>query len=167
MVNLSTTAQSLVASREPVPAMVVAAERPHLVLHVEDDAAIRASVQMLMRSAGLSVISVASGAEALRCVREEHLEPDVLIVDFQLQEEMTGADVAEALARLIGHAPPTIVLTADTSNAELPWIVGSPVWMLSNPAGCTARPQRSHQATGNPAPRGQACVAESGLQAEP
>jgi CheY-like chemotaxis protein len=125
--------ESMAAAREVKPAVADAADRPHLVLHVEDDAAMRASVQLLMRSAGLRVVSVSSGAEALQRVRDEHLEPDLLIVDFHLPEEMTGTDVAEALVRAIGHAPPTIVLTADTSNAELPWIVGAPVWMLSKP----------------------------------
>lgn len=104
-----------------------------LVLHVEDDAAVRTSVQMLMRSAGLRVVSVASGAEALQRVQSERLQPDVLIVDFHLADDMTGTDVAEALARKIGHAPPTIVLTGDRSNAELPWLVNAPVWMVSKP----------------------------------
>lgn len=122
------------AEPAPVPPLPPAAtERPFLVLHVEDDAAVRTAVRMLLRSAGLSVLSVATGAEALRRVRADRLEPDVVIVDFHLPDEMTGADVAEALAKAIGHAPPTIVLTADASNAELPWIVGAPVWMLRKP----------------------------------
>jgi CheY-like chemotaxis protein len=110
-----------------------AADQAALVLHVEDDAAVRASVQMLMRSAGLRVVSVASGTEALQRVQSERLQPDVLIVDFHLADDMTGTDVAEALARKIGHAPPTIVLTGDKANAELPWLVNAPVWMVSKP----------------------------------
>ena len=106
---------------------------PFLVVHVEDDDAMRASVRLLLRSAGLQVVSVASGAEALQRVRADKLVPDVLIVDFHLAGEMTGADVAEALARAVGHAPPTIVLTADPSNAELPWMTGAPLWMLGKP----------------------------------
>jgi len=41
--------------------------------------------------------------------------------------------IAEALVRAVGHAPPTIVLTADPSNAELPWMTGAPLWMLGKP----------------------------------
>ena len=125
--------ESVSSARDLKPAAGGGSDPAPLVLHVEDDAAMRVSVQMLMRSAGLSVVSVASGAEALRRVRDEKLAPDVLIVDFHLPDEMTGTDVAEALARIIGHAPPTIILTGDTSNAELPWIVGAPVWMLGKP----------------------------------
>lgn len=116
-----------------VAAAAPAASVPFLVLHVEDDDAMRASVRLLLRSAGLQVVSVASGLEALQRVRAEKLVPDVVIVDFHLTGEMTGADVAEALARVVGHAPPTIVLTADPSNAELPWMTGAPLWMLGKP----------------------------------
>jgi CheY-like chemotaxis protein len=121
------------AAARTVAAVTAAAVAPYLVLHVEDDDAMRASVRLLLRSAGLQVVSVASGTEALQRVRDEQLVPDVLIVDFHLAEEMTGADVAEALARAVGHAPPTIVLTADPSNAELPWMTGAPLWMLGKP----------------------------------
>lgn len=134
MANLpQVDASSLVADRDPQPMADPGTEAAPLVLHLDDDAAMRASVRMLIRSAGLRVISAGTSTEALQRVRDEQLAPDVLILDFHLPGEMTGADVAEALARIIGHAPPTIMLTGDTPNAELPWIVGAPVWMLGKP----------------------------------
>lgn len=133
MANQQVDALSVPAAQDPKAVAGAVPDHAPLVLHVEDDPAVRVAVQMLMRSAGLRVVSVCSGTEALQRVRDERLSPDVLILDFHLPDEMTGTDVAEALARIIGHAPPTIMLTADPANAELPWIVGAPVWMLGKP----------------------------------
>jgi hypothetical protein len=46
---------------------------------------------------------------------------------------MTGTEVAEELARLLGHAVPTIILTGDPANAEVPWLAEAPVWVARKP----------------------------------
>jgi CheY-like chemotaxis protein len=107
-------------------------ERP-LVLHVEDDEATRASLRLLLGSAGFRVVSAADGPAALALVHGERLVPDVLIVDYHLSEEMSGTEVAEALAAALGHAPPTVMLTADAMNIEVPWIPGAPFWLVPKP----------------------------------
>jgi len=104
-----------------------------LVLHVEDDEATRASLRLLLASAGFRVVSAADGPAALALVRKERLVPDVLIVDFHLTEDMNGTDVAEALAAALGHAPPTVMMTADAMNIEIPWIPGAPFWLVPKP----------------------------------
>jgi hypothetical protein len=40
---------------------------------------------------------------------------------------MSGTEVTESLVRLLGHGMPTIILTADPANAEMPWLKNSPV----------------------------------------
>jgi CheY-like chemotaxis protein len=104
-----------------------------LVLHVEDDEATRTSLRLLLRSAGYRVASAASGPAALALVRSEHLLPDVLIVDFHLDDDMDGTDVVEALARALGYAPPTVMLTADAVNIQIPWMSGAPFWLVPKP----------------------------------
>ena len=44
----------------------------------------------------------------------------MLIVDYNLGDGMTGTEVAEEFARLLGHAVPTVILTGDPANAEVP-----------------------------------------------
>ncbi len=46
---------------------------------------------------------------------------------------MTGTEVAEEFARLLGHAVPTIILTGDPANAEVPWLSDAPVWLARKP----------------------------------
>jgi hypothetical protein len=57
----------------------------------------------------------------------------VLIVDYYLGGGMTGTELAEAFARLLGHAVPTIMLTGDPANAEVPWLADAPVWVARKP----------------------------------
>ena len=58
---------------------------------------------------------------------------DVLIVDYNLGRGMTGTEVAEEFARLLGHAVPTVMLTGDPANAEVPWLADAPVWVARKP----------------------------------
>jgi len=53
----------------------------------------------------------------------------VLIVDFRLDKDMNGAEATEQIHRALGYPTPIIMLTADPSNAEMPWIIDAPVWL--------------------------------------
>jgi two-component system CheB/CheR fusion protein len=113
--------------------MEMATESRGCVLHVEDDAAVRNAIAMLLRSDGFKCLSAASGARALELLAQGAPRPDVLIVDFHLDEDMNGAEAAEEINRALGCALPTIVLTADPANAEMPWTTQAPVWLARKP----------------------------------
>jgi len=104
-----------------------------LVLHVDDDEAMRRSTALLMRSAGYETREAAYGEQALAQVESLRGRLDVLIVDYNLGHPMTGTEVAEEFARLLGHAVPTIILTNEPANAEVPWLADAPVWVARKP----------------------------------
>jgi len=104
-----------------------------LILHVDDDEAMRRSTAMLMRSAGFETREAACGEQALSQVDSLRGRLDVLIVDYNLGQSMTGTEVAEEFARLLGHAVPTVILTGDPANAEVPWLADAPVWLARKP----------------------------------
>jgi len=104
-----------------------------LVLHVDDDEAVRRSTALLMRTAGYETREAACGEQALAQTESLRGRLDVLIVDYNLGESMTGTEVAEEFARLLGHAVPTIILTGDPANAEVPWLADAPVWVARKP----------------------------------
>ena len=104
-----------------------------LILHVEDDEALRRSTAMLLRVAGFDTREAPTGEQALRNVEALRGKLDVLIVDYHLGGGMTGTEVAEEFARLLGHAVPTVILTADPANAEVPWLADAPVWVARKP----------------------------------
>jgi CheY-like chemotaxis protein len=104
-----------------------------LILHVEDDEAMRRSTALLLHSAGFETREAAYGEQALAQVDSLRGRLDVLIVDYHLGCGMTGTEVAEDVARLLGHAVPTIILTGDPANAEVPWLADAPVWLARKP----------------------------------
>jgi CheY-like chemotaxis protein len=104
-----------------------------LILHVEDDEAMRRSTALLMRAAGYETREAAYGEQALAQADSLRGRLDVLIVDYHLGHSLTGTEVAEEFARLLGHAVPTVILTGDPANAEVPWLADAPVWVARKP----------------------------------
>lgn len=104
-----------------------------LILHVDDDEPMRRSTAMLLRAAGYETREAATGELALAQAGTLHGRIDVLIADYHLGGGLTGTEVAEELARLSGHAVPTIILTGDPANAEVPWLTHAPVWVARKP----------------------------------
>jgi CheY-like chemotaxis protein len=104
-----------------------------LILHVDDDPGLRRALSVLMRSAGFETREASSGEGALAQVEALRGRLDVLIVDYDLGRGMTGTELAEEIARLLGHAVPTVMLTGDPANAEVPWLADAPVWVARKP----------------------------------
>ncbi|HEU4690596.1 MAG TPA: response regulator [Vicinamibacterales bacterium] len=104
-----------------------------LILHVDDDEALRRSTSVLLRSAGFETREANCGESALTQVETLRGRLDVLIVDYDLGRGMTGTELAEDFARLLGHAVPTVMLTGDPANAEVPWLADAPVWVARKP----------------------------------
>jgi CheY-like chemotaxis protein len=88
---------------------------------------------MLMRAAGFETREAACGEDAVTQIDSLRGRLDVLIVDYNLGQSMTGTEVAEEFARLLGHAVPTVILTGDPANAEVPWLADAPVWLARKP----------------------------------
>ena len=104
-----------------------------LVLHVDDDEAVRRYTSLLMRAAGYETREASCGEHALAQAESLRDRLDVLIVDYHLGRDLTGTEVAEEFARLLGHAVPTVILTGDPANAEVPWLADAPVWIARKP----------------------------------
>jgi CheY-like chemotaxis protein len=118
---------------EILPLEIPASAARGLILHVDDDDAMRRSTAMLLRIAGFETREAESGEQALAQIENMRGKLDVLIVDYHLGNGMTGTEVAEEVARLLGHAVPTVILTGDPANAEVPWLSDAPVWLARKP----------------------------------
>ncbi|HEU4591791.1 MAG TPA: response regulator [Steroidobacteraceae bacterium] len=104
-----------------------------LILHVDDDEGLRRSTAVLLRNAGFETREAVCGEDALAQIEALRGRLDVLIVDYDLGAGMTGTELAEDFARLLGHAVPTVMLTGDPANAEVPWLADAPVWVARKP----------------------------------
>jgi PAS domain S-box-containing protein len=115
----------------------VAAEHPgngepaghETVLVVDDSAEVRTLVRRLLESAGYTVHSAGSGAEALRFL-EQHREPLQLIVTDVVMPEMGGRELVQRLPEayaatrvlfMSGHMDDT-VLRHGVSHAQVPFL---------------------------------------------
>ena len=100
---------------------------------MEDNEEVRLSTAALLNVAGFDAREAWSGESALAQAEELKDKLDVLIVDYHLGGDVSGTEVAEALVRLLGHGVPTVILTGDPANAEMPWLKNSPVWLVRKP----------------------------------
>ena len=99
------------------------AARSGSILIVEDDPAVRDSLELLLRADGHRTAAAADGEEAIELVARKNVRPDIVIVDYNLPRGLTGLQVMARLREMIGHDLPALVLTGDISTKTLSEIV--------------------------------------------
>jgi|SRR5208282_4033943 len=110
----------------------MSADSAGLILHVDDEQSVRASMSILLHADGYGISSAASAIEALQ-LASGGFHPDVLIMDFNLGRKMNGAEVAEQIRQVLRYTPPIIILTGDVSQAKFPRIADVVVWLTCKP----------------------------------
>ena len=83
------------------------------ILLIEDESDVRGALADLLQAEGLSVLSAASGNEALALVAKNGMRPDLVISDYNLPGRMNGVESIEALRAALSWKIPGIVLTGD------------------------------------------------------
>ncbi|MBF0307881.1 MAG: PAS domain S-box protein, partial [Alphaproteobacteria bacterium] len=94
-------------------------KRGGFVFVIDDEAAVRSSLSMVLENWGYEVLSAASEDEALDVLARHGLPPDVILADYRLQGGSTGADVIRNVRRLFSRAIPGIIITGDTAPERL------------------------------------------------
>jgi len=89
-----------------------------LILIVEDDPALRESLELFLREDGLDTSVAADGEVAIHLVKTG-VRPDLVIVDYNLPSGLTGLQVMTRLQRILDHGVPALVLTGDISTQTL------------------------------------------------
>lgn len=82
------------------------------VLCVDNEPAILDGIKQLLTNWGCEVMAISSSAEFARLANPDRFTPDVLIVDYQLDNE-TGFDVSTLIQKVFGQDLPTYMATAD------------------------------------------------------
>ncbi len=105
----------------PEPKVQRPSERLHgsceglIVLLVENDLQFARAASITIEGWGAHVIHATSGQEALDLLDEIQITPDALILDHQLDDDMTGIEVHDRIRDLYGDIPGRIV-SADRSR---------------------------------------------------
>jgi two-component system CheB/CheR fusion protein len=104
------------------------------ILIVEDDPTVREMLGMLFEDEGHRTTAVASANEALELAARAMFLPDVIIADYNLPGDMTGAEVIARLREKWRRDIPAIILTGDISSDTLSKIAVAGCVHLSKPA---------------------------------
>jgi len=92
-----------------------------LIIVVEDEPAVRAGVEVLLQGWGAQIVSFDSVAAASAWAAGSdaaQARPDLLIVDYRLENGRTGVDAIVALRERFGASVPAIVVTGSTMTGH-------------------------------------------------
>jgi signal transduction histidine kinase/ActR/RegA family two-component response regulator len=104
-----------------------------LVVVVDDEAAILDAMRLLLESWGCTVITAASGAQALERVVDLSRAPDVLVCDYRLPAHVDGISVIESLRAEFNEDIPAMLITGDTGPEHIRGIAASGLLVLHKP----------------------------------
>jgi len=105
----------------PLSARAPATIDDQVVLCIDNEREILDAMHGLLQRWGASPIIAANRDEALAAINAVHEErgewPALLLVDYHLDNKVTGLEIIEALRAAVGHAIPAAIVTADHSEA--------------------------------------------------
>lgn len=101
------------------------------VLVIDDDEAVLSAMAHLLQNWGCEVNTACSIEQAL--VLAQLQAPEVLISDYRLRSQRTGAEAIAEVRSLLGWAVPALLITGDTAPERLREAVGVGVPLLHKP----------------------------------
>ena len=107
------------AQPEPLDCDVVASQDNGLIVVVDDELPILDAMSEALTRWGYSVLTAATGSQALSALEGEGKTPSLLICDNRLRAGETGAAVAQAFRERFGSWTPAILITGDTAPARI------------------------------------------------
>ena len=90
-----------------------------VVLLIEDDKEVRESYALLLASWRCFAIPAGSASDALERVRDSQRFPDLIVADFRLREQATGAEAIRQVRADCGVEIPGILITGDTAPERI------------------------------------------------
>ena len=93
--------------------------RPAVVAVIDDDQEVLDSLRLTLEEAGHQVIAGPDPDSLLRDARRSGRVPDLILSDYRLSENITGAEAIRRLRRELGATIPAIVITGDSSRDAL------------------------------------------------
>lgn len=100
---------------------------------LDDDAMALEGMQHLLRGWGCEVIASQDLESLLTMIKQERLEPDLLLLDFALAPDLTGIQAHQDICQLLGYTPPSLIITASTDEKSLKTLNECPLPFLTKP----------------------------------
>lgn len=109
------------------------AKRDQLIVVIDDETVVCEAVDILLTGFGYSVIAATTAEEAIELLRENNLIPAAMVVDFRLEQGVTGTDVVKQINETFEISAPALIVTGDTSELGLKEIARSGLVYLHKP----------------------------------
>jgi len=106
-------------ARTGPPLAVVQPAKGESILIIEDDPAIRETLQLLFNIEGYRTAAAADGKSALEMVALGAMRPDIVVADYNLPNGLSGLEVAARLRGTLDSALPVLIVTGDISTETL------------------------------------------------
>jgi signal transduction histidine kinase/CheY-like chemotaxis protein len=90
-----------------------------LIALVDDEESIREGLLQLLRLWGYEVIVAASGTQLIEQLEQMGRQPNVLITDYRLANNLTGMDVIAALNAMFQKDIPALIVTGETDEKQI------------------------------------------------
>lgn len=89
------------------------------ILFIDDEPDIREGQQLILEAFECQTLAAESARQALSLLQQKGMQPDILVVDYQLKNELTGTAAINAVRTHFQRMIPAIIVTGDTSKKRL------------------------------------------------
>jgi signal transduction histidine kinase len=120
-------------ARADLPSVAPGGARHGTILVVDDEMAIQEGMRSLLTAWGHAVLCAGSGDEGLARLAACGARPDLIICDYRLRGEETGATVIGRLRAEYGEDIPGVLITGDTAPNRLEEATASGLLLLHKP----------------------------------
>lgn len=103
------------------------------ILIIDDDDQILHSTALLLGNWGCQVLSAESAQQALEHIQQQSFQADVLIADYRLPNNKTGAEAIAQIRNYYQQNIPAMIVTGDTSPQRLQEAKASGLFLLHKP----------------------------------
>jgi len=107
------------AQRPGIPAALHADHRRRTVLVIDDDREVLEAVQILLLNWGHVVVPASTLEQAVEAAANPMHKIDLILSDYRLAENVTGADAICAVFARIGRSIPAVIITGDTAPERI------------------------------------------------
>jgi len=121
LVPLAAEATELIELPAPEPVSNAAVDTINALI-VENEPDVLEGMANLLGTWGCHYLAAPNQEQALAAIHESGRQPDILLVDYHLDNNVLGTDVIAALRRQLGSEIPAVVITADRS-AEVQHVI--------------------------------------------
>jgi len=123
---------SLVASKQSSPSIEMPLHGASVMV-VDNEIMIREGMCDLLETWGCQVYAASELEDVKQLVKKHELLPDFMIVDFHLDNQITGLDILAYLDNEMGICVPSIVVTADRSDEMRNQVLKAGYRLLNKP----------------------------------